>query len=163
MVSRIFVKVHETQIICLGRNAADAYKPLEALGSQLLFDIPLYLLFLSEPFLPFRDASMGVCTFKLTVKHCLRALHKAIKLGFFNFDTFNVEECVFKLSAGDLPHFGVCRYEHYECVENGDLNVLIPNKFVACAGPLATNKGPDGFPAMTPGQYPFATFVLSNR
>jgi hypothetical protein len=39
----------------MGRSAEDAYKPLEVL----------------EPFLPFRDAAIGPCAFKLTVYyHC---------------------------------------------------------------------------------------------
>ena len=41
-----------------------------------------------------------------------------MKLGWFNFKTFNLTE-----------------YEHYERVENGDLNWIIPNKFIAFSSP----------------------------
>lgn len=89
-----------------------------------------------EPYMPFRDAAQDTPTFPLTVKHCLRAFWKAQQYKFFDFNTFNIEE-----------------YEHYESVENGDLNLLIPNKFLAFAGPQASRVGPDGLPAHTPDDY----------
>lgn len=49
---------------------------------------------------------------------CLRGLDYAIKLGWFDYKKFNLKE-----------------YEHYERVENGDLNWIIPNKFVAFSSP----------------------------
>lgn len=49
---------------------------------------------------------------------CLRGLEYAIKLGWFNYKKFNLTE-----------------YEHYERVQNGDLNWIIPNKFVAFSSP----------------------------
>lgn len=51
------------------------------------------------PFPPFHDASPCVCTFDLTIPHCLSGLQKASRFGFFDFNTFDVEE-----------------YEHYEQV-----------------------------------------------
>jgi len=39
--------------------------------------------------------------------------------GWYNFKTFNVKE-----------------YEHYEKVENGDINWIIPGKFIAFMGPI---------------------------
>lgn len=51
------------------------------------------------PFPPFHDASPCVCTFDLTIPHCLRGLQKAFRFGFFDFTSFDVEE-----------------YEHYEQV-----------------------------------------------
>lgn len=39
---------------------------------------------------------------------------QAISLNYFNFDTFDIQE-----------------YEYYEKVENGDLNWLVPGKFLA--------------------------------
>lgn len=66
---------------------------------------------LSESCLSFHDASQGICTYKLTVLDCLRGLHKARTLRFFDFGAFDVLE-----------------YEHFEAVENGDLNwVVYPN------------------------------------
>jgi len=101
-------------------TSADAYEPLKRL----------------EPYMPFRDASQGLCTFRLLPQHVLRAVSKARKVGWLNFDTWNSAE-----------------YEHFERVENGDLNIIIPNKFIAFAGPHATNVGPEGFPALTPHDY----------
>ena len=42
-----------------------------------------------------------------------------MRLNWYNFKTFNVKE-----------------YEYYERVDNGDLNWIIPDKFVAFMGPL---------------------------
>lgn len=48
----------------------------------------------------------------------MRGLDYAIKLGWFDYKKFNLKE-----------------YEHYERVENGDLNWIIPGKFVAFSSP----------------------------
>jgi len=42
-----------------------------------------------------------------------------VRFGWYDFRTFNVKE-----------------YEYYERVENGDLNWIIPGKFVAFMGPI---------------------------
>lgn len=89
-----------------------------------------------EVLMPFRDACMGPCSFKITVLHTLQALYKADKFKFFDFETFNPEE-----------------YEYFECVENGDLNVMVPGKFIAFSGPHKTKSGPDGYPQMIPEDY----------
>ncbi|VDI43259.1 cell division cycle 14 [Mytilus galloprovincialis] len=70
-------------VIYLKKTPEEAYRPLVA-GSN-------------PPFLPFRDASFGACTYNLTLLDCLHGLSKALANGFFNFDTFDVDE-----------------YEHYE-------------------------------------------------
>jgi cell division cycle 14 len=46
-------------------------------------------------------------------------LEQGIKHNWYNFKTFNAKE-----------------YEHYERVDNGDLNWIIPGKFVAFMGPI---------------------------
>jgi cell division cycle 14 len=107
-------------IVYGGRTSAQAYEPLRAL----------------EPYMPFRDASQGLCTFRLMPQHCLRAVAKAIRLGWLDFDNWN--------SA---------MYEHFESVENGDCCVIVPGKFLAFAGPHATNVTPEGYPALTPSDY----------
>jgi len=89
-----------------------------------------------EPFLPFRDAAVGLCTYPLSVLHCLQGVYKANRFKLFDFETFNPEE-----------------YEYFECVENGDLNVMVPNKFIAFAGPHRTKEGLGGVPQMTPEDY----------
>eukprot|EP00656_Telonema_subtile_P046176 TRINITY_DN52522_c0_g1_i2.p1 TRINITY_DN52522_c0_g1~~TRINITY_DN52522_c0_g1_i2.p1 ORF type:complete len:263 (-),score=43.68 TRINITY_DN52522_c0_g1_i2:107-895(-) len=86
---------------------------------------------------PFRDASMGPSCYDLTVMDCLRASYKAVMLGWFDLCTFDLE-----------------RYEHYEQVENGDLQVIIPGKFVHCAGPAAQNhETEEGWMLLGPEAY----------
>lgn len=46
-------------------------------------------------FKPFRDATMGVCTYKCTILDCLQGLSYAIKLGWYDFDKFDCEEYEF--------------------------------------------------------------------
>ena len=73
-----------------------------------------------QPYLKsFRDASKGDCFYECTVLHCLEGLQEAIRRGWYDFKTFNAKE-----------------YEHYEKVENGDLNWIIPGKFMAFMGPV---------------------------
>lgn len=68
---------------------------------------------------PFQDASVGLSPYKITMRDCLDAIHKASVFGFFNFNDFNVSECSF-----------------YENIEHGDLNWIIPLKFLAFPGPV---------------------------
>ncbi|XP_065812446.1 dual specificity protein phosphatase CDC14AB isoform X1 [Labrus bergylta] len=87
-------------------------------------------------YLPFRDASFGNCTFNLTVLDCLLGVRKALQHGFFDFETFDVDE-----------------YEHYERVENGDLNWIVPGKFLAFSGPHPKTKIENGYPLHAPEAY----------
>lgn len=87
-------------------------------------------------YLPFRDASFGNCTFNLTVLDCLQGIRKALQHGFFDFETFDVDE-----------------YEHYERVENGDLNWIVPGKFLAFSGPHPKTKVENGYPLHAPEAY----------
>lgn len=72
-------------------------------------------------FADFRDASYGPCTYKCMIIDCLRGLEYAIKLEWFDVKSFKLRD-----------------YEYYERVENGDLNVIIPEKFIAFSGPSPT-------------------------
>jgi len=86
---------------------------------------------------PFHDASPCMCSYHLTVLDCLRGLEKAMMYGFFNFDIFDPEE-----------------YEHFETVENGDLNWIVDSKFIAFAGPHElAGVSPDGYRTLTPLDY----------
>jgi len=86
---------------------------------------------------PFHDASPCKCHFDLTILDCLRGLLKAKKFGFFDFRGFNVEE-----------------YEHFEQVENGDLNWIVKDKILAFAGPHFENEvSPEGYCSLTPSHY----------
>ncbi|KAM9357516.1 dual specificity protein phosphatase CDC14AB [Symphorus nematophorus] len=87
-------------------------------------------------YLPFRDASFGNCSFNLTVLDCLQGIRKALQHGFFNFESFDVDE-----------------YEHYERVENGDLNWIVPGKFLAFSGPHPKTKIENGYPLHAPEAY----------
>ena len=87
-------------------------------------------------FTPFRDALMCACTYKCTILDCLRGLEYAIKLGWYDYKKFNLKE-----------------YEHYEKVENGDLNWIVPGKFIAFSGPSSTTRDPDGWRTFTPEDY----------
>jgi cell division cycle 14 len=91
---------------------------------------------ISPPFLPFRDASNGPCDFHLAILDCLKGLQMAMELGWFDLNKFDVQE-----------------YSHYEKVENGDLSWIIPDKFIAFAGPCATSIDSEGYPVKTPEEY----------
>lgn len=72
-----------------------------------------------QQFRPFRDASYGDCTYSCSIFHCLKGLELAASHGWYNFREFDNKE-----------------YEYYEKIENGDLNFVIPNKFIAFMGPV---------------------------
>ncbi|ELT93207.1 hypothetical protein CAPTEDRAFT_183824 [Capitella teleta] len=109
-------------IIYLKKTPEEAYRPLVA-GSN-------------PPFLPFRDASFGASTYNLTLLDCFHGINKALQNGFFNFDSFDVDE-----------------YEHYEKVENGDFNWVLPNKYLAFCGPHPKSKIENGYPLHAPEAY----------
>jgi cell division cycle 14 len=84
-------------------------------------------------FVPFRDATMGSCSYKCTIHHCLQGMQFAIALGWYNYSTFDVQQ-----------------YQFYEKVENGDLNWILPGKFIAFSGPLNVT---DKYGSFTPEDY----------
>ncbi|KAM3182986.1 hypothetical protein ACTXT7_011243 [Hymenolepis weldensis] len=67
---------------------------------------------------------------------CLRAVQKAVRLGFLDFDNFDLED-----------------YEYNEKVENGDLSWIVPNKFIAFSGPHARTMMDNGYPMHAPEFY----------
>ncbi|XP_078188773.1 dual specificity protein phosphatase CDC14A isoform X8 [Callithrix jacchus] len=83
-----------------------------------------------------RDASFGNCTYNLTILDCLQGIRKGLQHGFFDFETFDVDE-----------------YEHYERVENGDFNWIVPGKFLAFSGPHPKSKIENGYPLHAPEAY----------
>jgi cell division cycle 14 len=100
----------------------------------------------NPPFQPFRDAAMGPCTYNLTLQHCFYALHKALQFGFLDFSQFNVDE-----------------YEHYERVENGDFNWIVPG--IKCYNLIVCNNRchtTDNF-AMTPSHIRVTLIMLQVR
>ncbi|CAF3158355.1 unnamed protein product [Rotaria socialis] len=111
-------------IIYLKRTPEEAYKPLVS-GINA-----------AHPFLPFRDASLGSSSYNLTLLDTLQGLYKAMLHGFFDFENFDLDE-----------------YEHYEKVENGDLNWIVPRKLLAFSGPHAKSKIENGYPLHAPEAY----------
>jgi cell division cycle 14 len=59
-----------------------------------------------------------------------------MKLGWYNPSTFKVKE-----------------YEEFERVDNGDMNWIIPNKFLAFSSPSAQPYDADGYRTFTPEDY----------
>lgn len=66
----------------------------------------------------FLDASQFACPFNLKMLDCFQAIAKARAFNFFNFDDFNASE-----------------YDLYNKLEYGDINWLLPRKFLAFIGP----------------------------
>ncbi|XP_066586637.1 dual specificity protein phosphatase CDC14C-like isoform X2 [Prorops nasuta] len=87
------------------------------------------------PYAMFCDASIG-SYYQISLYDCLSAIQKCYQLGFFNFEDFHVKE-----------------YEYYEQVENGDLNWIVPDKFIAFCGPHSKSKIENGFPLHGPELY----------
>lgn len=109
------------QVIVQKKTADEAYKPFQNIY---------------PPFLPFRDATYGICTYHLTILDCLKGLEHAVRLGWLDYKTFDIDE-----------------YEYYEKIENGDLNWIIPKMFAAFSGPSSTSTDEEGFQALTPEDY----------
>ncbi|KAF6123522.1 cell division cycle 14B [Phyllostomus discolor] len=95
-------------VIYLGRTPEEAYR---------------ILMFGDTSYIPFRDAAYGSCNFFITLLDCFHAVKKAMQYGFFNFNSFNLDE-----------------YEYYEKAENGDLNWIIPGRFIAFCGPHSRTR-----------------------
>lgn len=70
------------------------------------------------PLMPFRDAGYSVADFGLTVQDVVYGVWRAKENGLIDIRNFNLDE-----------------YEHFELVENGDLNLIAPH-FVAFASPV---------------------------
>ncbi|XP_050671439.1 dual specificity protein phosphatase CDC14A-like isoform X2 [Leptidea sinapis] len=68
---------------------------------------------------PFQDASQGDSNYTISLLDCLEAVVTARDLGFFNFQDFDYEE-----------------YERLDKIQGGDLNWIVPDKFLAFIGPV---------------------------
>ncbi len=90
----------------------------------------------SQSFVPWHDATPCHCSFLLTILDTLRGLDKARKYNFFTFDNFEISE-----------------YEHFEQVENGDLNWCWYGKFLVFAGPHQSDEPMEGYHALPPDHY----------
>ncbi|XP_032122265.1 dual specificity protein phosphatase CDC14B isoform X2 [Sapajus apella] len=94
------------------------------------------LIFGDTSYIPFRDAAYGSCNFYITLLDCFHAVKKAMQYGFLNFNSFNLDE-----------------YEHYEKAENGDLNWIIPDRFIAFCGPHSRSRLESGYHQHSPDTY----------
>ncbi|KAM7093888.1 dual specificity protein phosphatase CDC14B isoform 4-T5 [Molossus nigricans] len=108
-------------VIYLGRTPEEAYR---------------ILMFGDTSYIPFRDAAYGSCNFFITLLDCFHAVKKAMQFGFFNFNSFNLDE-----------------YEYYEKAENGDLNWIIPDRFIAFCGPHSRTRLESGYYQHSPEAY----------
>lgn len=59
-----------------------------------------------------------------------------MKLGWYDYDKFNYKE-----------------YEYFEKVEHGDMNWIVPGKFLAFSGPSEEERDDDGWRTFTPDDY----------
>ena len=102
------------QVLYCKRTADEAYDLLTSSPDSPHFEM-------------FRDASLSEPCYRIGLKDCLSAVYKCHQLGFFNFEDFDHNE-----------------YEHFERVQNGDLNWILPGKFLAFCGPHASFKMENG-------------------
>ncbi|XP_062968665.1 dual specificity protein phosphatase CDC14B isoform X4 [Cynocephalus volans] len=94
------------------------------------------LIFGDISYMPFRDAAYGSCSFYITLLDCFHAVKKAMQYGFLDFNSFSLDE-----------------YEHYEKAENGDLNWIIPDRFIAFCGPHTRSRLESGYHQHSPETY----------
>jgi len=87
-------------------------------------------------FAPYRDALRGPCSYDCTLLDCLSGLKAAIDLGWFDWRRFNRHS-----------------YDYFADCQNGDMNWIIPGKFLAFASPSASSVDADGYPTLTPEDY----------
>jgi len=112
------------QVLLLGRSADEVCDAIAAF----------------KPFAPFRDASCGAPTFHLTVFHCIKGAQKARDIGLLDW-------------GSSQSQWSNEEYEHYEQVENGDLNWIVPGKLLAFSGPAARGNEIPGYRLHTPEDY----------
>ncbi|CAD7951456.1 unnamed protein product [Amoebophrya sp. A120] len=91
---------------------------------------------LSGNFVPYRDASSCASLWDLDMLSALEGLELGVKFGWFDFKTFDADE-----------------YEHFEKVESGDLNWILPGKIIAFATPQNRARDMDGYTCWTPESY----------
>ncbi|CEM26156.1 unnamed protein product [Vitrella brassicaformis CCMP3155] len=84
----------------------------------------VYALFarVSAGFKMYRDASsMPESTWDMDLLCCYQGLEKALEFGWFDFRTFDIRQ-----------------YEEFEKIEKGDMNWILPGKFLAFSTPTST-------------------------
>uniref|UniRef100_A0A3Q2H7R5 Dual specificity protein phosphatase CDC14A n=1 Tax=Equus caballus TaxID=9796 RepID=A0A3Q2H7R5_HORSE len=126
----------------------------------------------TAPYLPFRDASFGNCSYNLTILDCLQGIRKGLQHGFFDFETFDVDEYEHYEDWGqassrmEVYGYVLTTWRNYggvsaKRVENGDFNWIVPGKFLAFSGPHPKSKIENGYPLHAPEAY-FPYFKKNN-
>ncbi|XP_037296277.1 tyrosine-protein phosphatase CDC14 homolog [Manduca sexta] len=77
------------------------------------------LLVHGQTYRPFQDATQGDSAYTISLLDCLQGIKKAHDLGFFNLQDYNYEE-----------------YDRLDKIQGGDLNWIVPGKFLAFIGPV---------------------------
>mmetsp|Transcript_25615 Transcript_25615/g.38267 ORF Transcript_25615/g.38267 Transcript_25615/m.38267 type:complete len:410 (-) Transcript_25615:1756-2985(-) len=113
---------------------------------------------------PFHDASNGTDRYGLTPLDTLRGLYKAYTLRFFRYDD-TPDNCTNSKSSenynnNDDDVFNLAEYEHFECVEHGDLNWIVHplhgtrEGICAFAGPhYEASATPEGYVTLSTDSY----------
>ena len=124
-------------IVCLGWDASKAFTPF--LGTQPLVCPHLarhitmacqHCAGVYPPFIPFRDAAFGLCSYTITLLDCFRALEKvggvfaSVLWRVLVADRKCAQACLHKFF--DYASFNIEEYETLENIQNGDLNWLVP-------------------------------------
>lgn len=80
------------------------------------------------------------------------------------FESIKGLEIAIKLGWYDFTNFDHLEYEYYERVQNGDMNWIIPGKFMAFMGPSGRHRGPGDHFKTTPEDYikPFEKFGVKH-
>ncbi|KAL9695492.1 hypothetical protein quinque_014777 [Culex quinquefasciatus] len=110
-------------VIYLKRTPDEALKPLTS-GCNVL------------TYTKFCDASYVYSGYRISLYDCIHAIARALEAGFFSFDDFDSQQ-----------------YEHFERVENGDFNWIVPDKFLAFCGPHSKSRLDNGYPIHAPETY----------
>eukprot|EP00961_Rhodomonas_salina_P008279 112415-Rhodomonas_salina.2 len=105
------VKKRANVAVLLGTYMMLEHKMSAADAASAFTDIPTY------PFAAFRDATYRQSDFGIVLEDCLNGLEKAMKVGWFNKETFSLSQ-----------------FEDLEDPEGGDVS-LIGDKFIAFRGP----------------------------
>ncbi|KAK9884003.1 hypothetical protein WA026_004938 [Henosepilachna vigintioctopunctata] len=109
---------------CTSTNAEKKVNAAFLIGCYCIIYLKIHpsdvtkLLMKAGPYKSFMDASQIPCPYTIKLEFCFNAIAKARAFNFFNFDDFDVTE-----------------YDMYEKLQFGDMNWLVPRKFLAFIGP----------------------------
>ena len=106
------------RMIHLNTTPDNAFKPIEPIAGGLR---------------AFRDASNLPTLYDLSVLDCLRGIHRAIEMKWFEYN--------------DFDHV---LWEKMAKTENGDMNWIVPGKLLALASPCSGRARPSGVKMATP-------------